>query len=937
MPMEHNLRRGLAAVTLVLLTALFPPGVEGQTDAPTIEKIAFTDDLGTDYYSYKLGSVIEVTVTFSEVVAVTGTPQIDLPIESMTRQADYQSGPPSTDLVFRYTVVDTDEDTDGLRINANALKLNGGSIKKNNADIDADLTHEEHSDQWIRAVDGITPVLWTAAAHGALLVLTYSEAIWLYSRTPAGDYEVMVNNTARGVSAVSISDRAVTLTLASAVTPTDQVTVSYTVGTRPIQDKAGNAVAALTDQTVTTSAPYVSSLEISSMPAALHTYAGGEVIELTVTFSESVTITGTPQILLSFDSTGSYERAAPHVSGSGTPVLVFRYAVAEGIDRFTATILYLLGYDVPMVGDKDPDGLSIAADALQMHDGTIRDSDNHDAILILDALTDAGNHKVDGVWPWLVFTDDPPTVSGATVTLHYDEMLDEDSEPPFGAFAVTVGGAPGEVTGVSIDNRTVTLTLRTPVGASDEVRLNYTAPTGTEATPLQDLVGNKAQDVAGQVVRNDTPPPPPPSPPGGTGGGSGGRGGGSRPQDRHGNTPTQASEISLGMPNWTAAITGQINPADDVDYFTLTLSHDGVLVVETTGRTDTVGTVWQAGEVIATSDSGGIRQNFRLSVRVEAGAVVIAVAGNGRRTGSYTLETTLLVGFLENLGRTSFQSGIGLISGWVCTAEVVEIELDGAPHEAAYGTERLDTASACGDSDNGFGLAFNWNLLGDGEHEVVAYVDDVELARATVTVTTLGEEFLQGAEGVCVVENFPRMDESVALVWQQSSQNFVLADGPQLVGLPSTPAASLTGVLENPSPYSFQSGIGLISGWVCEAEVVEIRLGELTPQVAAYGTERRDTDRACGDSDNGFGLLFNWNLLGDGEHEVVAWVDGEELGRTTVQVTTLGEEFAQGVEGMCVAENFPRPGETVTLEWQPASQNFVITDIERVGRGGEED
>ena len=52
-----------------------------------------------------------------------------------------------------------------------------------------------------------------------------------------------------------------------------------------------------------------------------------------------------------------------------------------------------------------------------------------------------------------------------------------------------------------------------------------------------------------------------------------------------------------------------------------------------------------------------------------------------------------------------------------------------------------------GTTDNGFGLLFNWNRLGDGEHTVVAYVDGVEWQRATVRVTTLGAEILRGAEG----------------------------------------------------------------------------------------------------------------------------------------------------------------------------------------------
>ena len=121
--------------------------------------------------------------------------------------------------------------------------------------------------------------------------------------------------------------------------------------------------------------------------------------------------------------------------------------------------------------------------------------------------------------------------------------------------------------------------------------------------------------------------------------------------------------------------------------------------------------------------------------------------------------------------------------------------------------------------------------------------------------------------------------------------------------------AELVGLLENPGPASFQSGVGVISGWVCEAETVEIEIapatGAAVRYVAAYGTERLDTARradgtpVCGDTDNGFGLLFNWNRLGDGEHTVVAYVDGEELGRAVVTVTTLGHEFLRDVAGTC--------------------------------------
>ena len=300
-----------------------------------------------------------------------------------------------------------------------------------------------------------------------------------------------------------------------------------------------------------------------------------------------------------------------------------------------------------------------------------------------------------------------------------------------------------------------------------------------------------------------------------------------------------------------------------------------------------------------------------------------------------------VVGYLENPGPHSFQSGIGVLSGWVCEAEEIVIELTSEAgevgrFEAGYGTERLDTQGECGDTDNGFGLLFNWNLLGDGTHSVVARVDGLEWSRTTVTVTTLGEEFVRGAEGACLVSDFPLAGETAMLTWQQNSQNFVIAEGTAPAGTTNRAGLIDIGYLENPGPNSFQSGIGVLSGWVCEAETVEIEIttegGAVGRHVTAYGTERLDTLEACGDTANGFGLLFNWNLLGEGAHEVVAFVDDVELGRATVRVTTVGEgieaEFLRGAEGECVVEDFPMPGETVTLEWQQNSQNFVITDVE---------
>ena len=140
--------------------------------------------------------------------------------------------------------------------------------------------------------------------------------------------------------------------------------------------------------------------------------------------------------------------------------------------------------------------------------------------------------------------------------------------------------------------------------------------------------------------------------------------------------------------------------------------------------------------------------------------------------------------------------------------------------------------------------------------------------------------------------------------------------------------------LENPQPDSFQSGVGVISGWACEAQTIEISFNGGPRFQAALGTIREDTQGVCGDTDNGFGLLYNWNRLGDGTHTVTAYADGVEFASAQIIVTTLGEEFLQGASGTIPLTDFPTPGETRTLRWQQAQQNFVITTGSPPQNGG---
>lgn len=147
------------------------------------------------------------------------------------------------------------------------------------------------------------------------------------------------------------------------------------------------------------------------------------------------------------------------------------------------------------------------------------------------------------------------------------------------------------------------------------------------------------------------------------------------------------------------------------------------------------------------------------------------------------------------------------------------------------------------------------------------------------------------------------------------------------LGCPTVLLAQPTALLENPRPDSFQSGLGVISGWVCEAEQIEVIFDddETKPWQAASGTSRNDTRGACGDDGrNGFGLLFNWSLLEPGRHTLSVRADGREFAQATVTVTALGEEFLRGVGRYARLEDFPREGTDSIVAWQESLQNFLI-------------
>ena len=103
--------------------------------------------------------------------------------------------------------------------------------------------------------------------------------------------------------------------------------------------------------------PSITGMAFTSSPASGNTYGTGEVIEITVTFNEDITVTGTPQLELFFDGDNG---TADYSSASGAD-MVFNYTV--------------------QVGDSASDGLAVFANKLTLNGGTIKDAADNAASL----------------------------------------------------------------------------------------------------------------------------------------------------------------------------------------------------------------------------------------------------------------------------------------------------------------------------------------------------------------------------------------------------------------------------------------------------------------------------------------------------------------------------------------------------------------------------
>ena len=617
---------------------------------PTVSGVAIRSPSSGD--TFELSENIVVEVTFDRTVAVTGRVQLALTIGSTTRQLSRNYyGNRLRQLSFSYRVQPSDRDADGVSIGADALTLDGGTIRDVGGTTDAALDLGGHaiSNSAGHKVDGsresppvVTGVqIWPDPSNGdahelgddinvyiffdrlvdataqVRLALTIGSSVRQASM-PYGNrsggiliFRYVVQPSDRDADGVSIGAGALTLNGGTIRIHRGNANASLSLGGHAISNSASHKVDGSRE-----TAPAVRSLRLTSRPARGDTYEVGEVIWGQIEFNRGVEVAGEPQLALTI---GAATRQAHYFRRVHSHV-IFQYVVRPS--------------------DADEDGISVGASALTLNGGTIRTiGGTANAALDLGshAIANSTNHKVDGsretaptvTYPWIVSTPaggDYGAGDEIDVRVIFDRAVDASGVPQL---ALTIGSATRQASYAEhLEDGYVVRNARSlyfryvvqpsdhdPDGISigaDALSLNGgTITTQGSGTNAELEIGAAAIDNAWIHKVNA----------------------GTASADDHGDDLSSATRVAL--PSETA---GAVDSADDADWFRFEVSARGEVTVETSGGLDAVGTLYDlGGNVLAVDDDSGGGLNFRIQRTLSVGTYFVRVASFGSDTGSYML------------------------------------------------------------------------------------------------------------------------------------------------------------------------------------------------------------------------------------------------------------------------------------------------------------
>jgi hypothetical protein len=244
-------------------------------------------------------------------------------------------------------------------------------------------------------------------------------------------------------------------------------------------NSAGTSTASAFSSAATPTGPVAPTVTGVSSSTTNGSYIVGDSISIQVTFSEAVTVTGTPQLTL---ETGSTDQVLNYASGSGTSTLTFSYTI--------------------QAGDTSSDLTYIATNPLALNGGTIKNASSLDAVLTLPSPTDTGSL---GANKAIVVDTTLPTVTSFSSTTP-DGSYKAGSQIDITATLSEVVTTAASIT-VTLDNgQTVVLTHNTE---NNTLTGSYTIGSGQSSSDLgisSFALTSAPVDLAGNIMTSTTLP-----------------------------------------------------------------------------------------------------------------------------------------------------------------------------------------------------------------------------------------------------------------------------------------------------------------------------------------------------------------------------------------------------------------------------------------------
>jgi hypothetical protein len=465
------------------------------TIAPTVSAVTASNANG----SYTVGTTVGTQVTFSEPVLVTGTPQLTLDVGVRVVAVGYSSGSSSSTLVFNYAIQAGDTSSDLAYTSTGALSSNGGTVR-DAAGNNAVLTLA--SPGAAGSLDAAKNIVIDTTAP-TVIGVSSSSSDGMYTVGGAISVQVQFSEVVQvtGIPQLQMGVGGTRYATYSSGTGSSILTFSYTVGagdtssdldyaattslTGTIRDVATNGgvltlptpgmVGSISDDKsieIDTTAPSV--ISVTSSTADGH-YNAGNSISLTVTFSEQITVVGSPTLKV---ETGTTDGIATYVGGSGTPQISFLYTIG--------------------LGENSADLDVVTSGAISLNGGSLRDPATNNAVLTIatPALSSSRAIVVDTIDPGVeVFSTASPATRFSPIpfTITFTEPV-----VGFEISDITVtNGNPGNFLSVSGSVYTVEVT------PSEEGDVEVSVPQNVASDSATNL--NVASSVA--TVTYDTTSP----------------------------------------------------------------------------------------------------------------------------------------------------------------------------------------------------------------------------------------------------------------------------------------------------------------------------------------------------------------------------------------------------------------------------------------------